>query len=178
MKAVPDLGIELVEHQRMHSIAELRTAREAIPTGPGVYAWFFVTPMGYAGADNLYERDGMTFLYTGKAASLRKRLLTHSGNSSGSSTFRRSVGCLMLNELAIVPRQFGPKRKLAFETASEAKLTAWLSDNARVAWMPFEHAGDLEDWIIGHYRPPMNLQGNRGEHSGRLLELRAQARGL
>ena len=173
-----DLGNELVQRRPMHTVGEIRQKRDAITAGPGVYAWFFATPMGYDDAGTLYQRDGLTFLYAGKGASLRARLLVHSGNSSGSSTFRRSVGCLLLDDLAMVPRLFGPKRKLAFTGDSEAALTDWLSANARVAWLPCEQAGKLEDWVIGHYRPPMNLQGNRGGHSARLLECRARARRL
>lgn len=168
----------LLHERPLQTSAEIRALQQAIPMEPGIYAWFFASTLGLPVHDELPCRDGMVFLYTGIATRLRKRLLNHCNNSSGSSSLRRSIGCLLMNELGLQARTTGVRRKLAFERQGELALSEWIVANARVAWIPFTEPGILESWIIQHYRPPLNIQENAGETQAHLMQLRADARGV
>jgi hypothetical protein len=56
----------------------------------------------------------------------------HTGNASG-STLRLTLGCLLAERLGIQLRRMGSGRRLSF-AAGEAKLLAWMADNAYVTW--------------------------------------------
>ncbi|MBN9470666.1 MAG: hypothetical protein J0J10_18020 [Bosea sp.] len=169
------IGHELIEQRPMLSLDEIKRRRADIPMSPGVYAWFFDTALGF-GTEPLFRREGRFLLYAGIGDPLRQRLLNHCRNSSGSSTMRRSLGVLLTTELGLQARRYGVRQKLAFERASELLLTDWLAAHARVVWVPFEQAGELERLLISHYRPPLCLDGNAGEHATYLKRLRAQSR--
>lgn len=96
-------------------------------------------PSSIEPADRL-TRDGHTLLYAGISPSsdrgkstLRKRLLTHCGRDAYWSTLRRSVGALLLDELALTPT-FRYTQPCPVFGDGEARLSAWLNEYARVAW--------------------------------------------
>lgn len=172
------LGHTLVHYQTLRAPSFVRTNADQVPTGAGVYAWFFASCLGFDEAAQRPMRDGMSLLYIGKARSLRKRLLNHCRNSSGGSTLRRSIGSLLLQDLGLIARQVGARRKLSFVRESEQVLSDWLAAHAAVTWVQCDRAGELESWLIGHHRPPMNLMGNRGAEASRLLQARTTARSV
>jgi hypothetical protein len=123
---------------------------------------------------------------TGKAASrqnLRKRLRQHYARSAEASTLRRTLGCLLADELGLQLRRVGSSGRRTTFVGGEQILSAWMAENAFVSWVVREQPWDLEDVLIRELDLPLNLKGNsRNRFHPALTEARArclaQARAL
>ena len=80
------------------------------------------------------------------------------GNAEG-STLRKTLGCLLSDELGIQLRRVGSGRRRTF-AEGEQGLSAWMADNAFVSWVVREHPWELEDNLIASLDLPLNLEGN------------------
>jgi hypothetical protein len=126
-----------------------------VPREAGVYAWYFREPPPGVPIDGCHSIDGMHLLYVGispkkpptNGANPSKQRLLHRvryhyrGNAYG-STLRLTLGCLLSEQLGIELQRVGSGSQLTFATG-EAKLSEWMHDNARVAWLPCDHPGSL-----------------------------------
>ena len=133
--------------------------------------------------------DGRTLLYGGIAPkappadgrpasqqSLRHRIRYHfTGNAAG-STLRLTLGCLLAERLGIQLRRVGSGRRLTF-AAGEARLSAWMADNAYVTWVETDRPWVAEQRLIASVNLPLNLDQNR-HHAfhQQLTQVRADAR--
>lgn len=160
---------ELLNPQRLTEAAAVLGRPSAIPSLPGIYAWYFDRVPPRVPTDGCHEVHGSWLLYvgispkkpssTGKTSSqdLRKRLTNHySGNASG-STLRLTMGSLLQDELGIRLQMVGGR--LTFGPG-EAQLSRWMADHARVAWACDPAPWILEDHLIATLSLPLNLQGN------------------
>jgi hypothetical protein len=90
---------------------------------------------------------------------LRTRIKTHySGNAEG-STLRKTLGCLLVDELGIQLRRVGSGTRMTFVDGEQA-LSAWMAENAYVSWVARDRPWELEDELIAALDLPLNLQGN------------------
>jgi hypothetical protein len=90
---------------------------------------------------------------------LQKRINYHyTGNAEG-STLRKTLGCLLANELGIQLRRVGSGVRLTFIEGEQA-LSAWMAENAYVSWAVRDRPWELEDELIATLDLPLNLQGN------------------
>jgi hypothetical protein len=133
-----------------------------------VYGWFFrdLFP-GMEPADRLI-RDGHTLLYVGISPSseggnstIRVRLRTHCRGNAYASTLRLTLGALLRDHLALEPQVRNGRRRPIFGEG-EARLSAWLDKNARVAWHEDPAPWDAERELIGLLDLPLNLRENEG----------------
>ena len=137
----------------------------------------------------LRDLDDCTLLYGGIAPkappansrpasqqTLRKRIRYHyTGNAAG-STLRLTLGCLLAERLGIQLRRVGSGQRLTF-AASEAKLSAWMADNAFVTWVETERPWLAEQQLITSVNLPLNLDQNRQhDFHQQLTQVRADAR--
>jgi len=156
----------LVAPARLHAWPELVAERARLPDRAGVYAWYFdrdaipaIVPC--EGAQAVGSR---VLLYVGIApggpapahapparSNLRTRLRTHFAGTARRSTLRLSLGCLLAERLAL----------RAVLDGSEAALSAWLAEHARVAWLEHAEPWTVELDAIRHVDLPLNLQHNR-----------------
>ena len=127
--------------------------------------------------------DGLTLLYVGIAPSratskntLRKRIKGHYANHASRSTLRRSLGCLLEDELGIQLR-LNRSGRVTFGKEGEARLSEWMADNAFVVWMEHDEPWRLEPKIIQSVSLPLNIEHN-GQHpfAPVLSALRKEAR--
>lgn len=137
--------------------------RLAAPASAGVYAVFLrdaaTLPGIRAGIDGL--------VYIGTSSNLAQRKFdTHfQSGKSGFSTLRRTLGALLVDDLALRPQPRGTGasdtnyRNYRFDDAGEHRLTDWMHTNLEVAVRPVAHPSDVETRLIGHARPPLNLTG-------------------
>jgi hypothetical protein len=156
---------------------------ERAPNAPGLYAWFFREVPAAVPVGGCVHQDGNTLLYVGIAPSragsrstLRKRLRGHlRGNASG-STLRLSVGCLLSEQLGLELRRTGRSERLTFGQGEE-KLTTWLLENARLAWVEVAAPWKYEESLIHSASLPLNLDRNaKHPFYPELQSLRRQAR--
>jgi hypothetical protein len=105
---------------------------------------------------------------------LRERINYHyTGNVEG-STLRKTLGCLLADELGIRLRRVGSGTRMTFVEGEQA-LSAWMARNAYVSWVVRGAAWQFEDELIATLDLPLNLQGN-GHNRFHPLLTQARAR--
>jgi hypothetical protein len=144
------------------------------PTAAGVYAWFFSRVPPGIDAAGCYVADGWTLLYVGispkepptngrppSRSTLRQRLRTHfTGNSAG-STLRKTLGCLLADDLGIALRRVGSGDRYTLTNPGEQRLDAWMADHCRVAWREVAAPWQLEREILSSgLILPLNIRDN------------------
>src|SRR5262249_46573836 len=89
---------------------------------------------------------------------LRRRLRQHLQGRCASSTLRRAVAALLVDDLALSVA-LSASGKLLLTDDSETKLSAWLSRHARVCWMEHADPSTIERALICTLSPPLNVDG-------------------
>jgi hypothetical protein len=131
----------------------------------GVYAWWFKNVPSFVPLDGATRFRGMTLLYVGTSKRpLWKRLREHVIDDASRSTLRRSIGCIMAEQLRIefvVTRvSRGTRYHFGFGSSGEHTLSNWMEENARVSWVQHDEPLLLEDNLIKTLVIPMNVKGN------------------
>ena len=130
--------------------------------GPGVYAYFLVDRSALPPIQ--VEPSGI--LYVGMTESSLDTRCHFTHSHSGFSTFRRSLGAILKQALALkaMPRSLGSSptntRNFRFNEDGEARLTEWMRWNLRYGHVPL--AGNVEQTeaaLIQALSPPLNLKG-------------------
>jgi hypothetical protein len=170
-----DLMVEaesFVEPSNVFSREGVLARPSPIPPTAGVYGWWFDTSPGDLDTSSCTVWNGLTLLYTGisptrppsngKAASrshLRQRIQTHyTGNAEG-STLRKTLGCLLADELGLELRRVGSGSRRTF-VLGEPVLSQWMSRHAFVCITPRDDPWELEEHLIATVDLPLNLRGN------------------
>jgi len=165
------------------------------PRQPGVYAWYFRRAPPRVPTRECHRHGDLILLYTGisprqppangarpSKQSLLQRLRYHFRGNAEGSTLRLTLGCLLSDELRIELRRVGSGERMTFGLG-EAKLTAWMAENALVAWVVCPEPWKLEEHLIRTVALPLNLDQNR-QHpfhtdlSGLRSACKAKARAL
>ena len=114
----------------------------------------------------------------GRAASrqnLRKRIRQHYTRTAAASTLRRSLGCLLAEQLGVGLQMAGSSGLRTNFGTGEQLLSLWMAANACVSWIVRERPWELEDELIGSLDLPLNLKGNqRNAFHGVLTQERAR----
>lgn len=120
----------LLHPKRLHSVTELSTAPTLILQEGGVYAWWFSKAPPEVPVNDTAIHEGRRLLYVGIAPrkpsatgstssrTLKHRLLTHCRGPIASSTLRRTLAVLLMNELDLHVTQT-VARKLKMTAAEE-----------------------------------------------------------
>ncbi|MBQ3233014.1 MAG: hypothetical protein IJA96_00225 [Alistipes sp.] len=106
----------------------------------------------------LYE--GQRVLYIGQTKSgLNSRInKTHFNGRAGSSTLRKSLGCLLGYKLIPRSKKNPNDGKTTFEKCDEIKLSQWMRDNLIVYYaIVLDDIDSAENKLINSYSPPLNL---------------------
>lgn len=173
--------------EHLYSRQEVLARPSPVPAVGGVYGWWFrqlPAPVDTAGC---YAYDGLTLLYVGisprrppvngrppSGQTLRTRLWTHYAGNAEGSTLRKTLGCLLSQELEIQLRRVGSGRRKTF-VGGEQALSAWMDKNALVTWVVRERPWELEDELIARLDLPLNLEGNkRNQFHQALTQARAR----
>ena len=89
-------------------------------------------------------------------------------------TLRFTLACLLGKELGMALAQHGSRLSLG---ENGAKLSQWLSENARVAYLVLEEPWTYEVALIRQFDLPLNLQHNQSHPFYPILKgLRSEAR--
>ncbi|WP_428236538.1 GIY-YIG nuclease family protein [Gracilimonas sp.] len=149
----------------LHKDPKLYKDVKVFSTKPGIYAFFYLAKT----ENGMFPIESGKLIYIGKTeSSQRKRdANTHfKSGKTGSSTFRKSIGSVLINELTLVPIprnssdfKKGRTSMFKFDERSEEKLTGWMKDHIAMTFYEFE--GDkseldvLETQIIHELTPPL-----------------------
>lgn len=159
-----------------------------VPAASGVYGWWFDRMPADIDTSECVQRDGLTLLYAGispsqppangKAPSrqnIRKRIRYHYRGNAEGSTLRKTLGCLLAEELGIELRRVGSGKRRTFGPG-EAALTQWMADHALVSWITHDEPWKLERALFLALDLPLNLQHNSHNRFHRTLtDVRAAA---
>ncbi|MBN9792525.1 hypothetical protein DMP17_28615 [Pseudonocardia sp. TMWB2A] len=102
---------------------------------------------------------GLRLLYVGLATKLCTRLASNHLRRSGSSTLRRTLAGLLLDEQEYRTRWSG---RVVLVDDDEARLTQWMGENLRVSWCEYPTPRDVEADVIQALDPPLNLDHASG----------------
>ena len=152
-----DLASMILRPQRVWSGGDVAARPWPIPAKPGVYGcWFDVAPP-LVDASGCETRDGRYLLYVGTSGNLARRMGNHFVGTAEGSTLRKSLGCLLADELGI--RLWRQGRSLTFADG-EAVLSDWMRRHVSIAWVSIDNRFALETDLIGTADLPLNLEGN------------------
>ncbi|MFR9801725.1 GIY-YIG nuclease family protein [Pseudonocardia sp. RS010] len=134
--------------------------RTQVPAAPGLYAWWAPPAIlpELVGPAHPAEPD-LRLLYVGLATKLRSRLASNHLRRSGSSTLRRTLAGLLLDEEGY--RTHWTDRVVLVDE-DEARLTGWMGTNLRVSWCEHPTPRDVEGDIIQTLHPPLNVDHASG----------------
>ena len=137
--------------------AEVQTGAPAVA---GLYAWWAPPTVLPALVGPMHPRlPDLRLLYVGIATRLRSRLASNHLRRSGSSTLRRTLAGLLLDDEHLHTRWTD---RVVLVDADEIRLTEWMSANLRVSWCEHEAPRDVEAAIIRLLRPPLNVEHATG----------------
>ncbi|GAB3111787.1 hypothetical protein GCM10027160_13120 [Streptomyces calidiresistens] len=166
----------LVRPDRLWSAEEVMARPSPVPAAAGVYGWHFERPphpdlpagcLLYVGIAPRYMANRVS------KQNLRKRIRYHYRGNAAGSTLRLTLGCLLGLEL----RRVGSGGRMTFGREGEARLRAWMAENARVCWVECDEPWSVESQLISRLDVPLNLDRNRhNAFHDRLKGLRAEAR--
>jgi len=161
-----------VDPARVYSCEDVLARPSPVPAQDGVYGWWFRELPTHVVADGCCQHQSLRLLYAGispnrppqngrspSKQTLQKRIKYHyTGNAKG-STLRKTLGCLLADQLGIQLRRVGSGNRMTFVEGEQA-LSAWMAENAYVSWVVRERPCELEGELITTLDLPLNLQGN------------------
>jgi hypothetical protein len=134
--------------------------RARAPLAPGLYAWWAppaILPELVGPAHSTVP--DLRLLYVGLATKLRSRLASNHLRRSGSSTLRRTLAGLLLDEQGYRTRWTD---RVVLVDEDEVRLTGWMGTNLRVSWCEYPTPADVEGDIIRVLQPPLNVDQASG----------------
>lgn len=131
-----------------------------VPREPGLYAWWaHPAILPDMPGQSHPEGPNLRLLYIGLATRLRSRLGQNHMRRSGSSTLRRTLAGLLLDDEGYRTRWTD---RVVLVDDDEARLTAWMTTNLRVSWCTHLDPGQVEGDVIRTLRPPLNVEHASG----------------
>ncbi|SBT40523.1 GIY-YIG nuclease family protein [Micromonospora auratinigra] len=160
---VPTDEARIEEALRLLSSAPvgLDVAVKRLSRGSGVYAWWADTSVlpDLPGPPN--ENDpSLRLLYLGRATSLRGRILRNHLRRSGSSTLRRTLAGLLVDE----GYRTTWTDRVVLLPQDEARLTAWMHAHLSLTWAEDPESAMIEAELVRRLHPPLNVHGVDPEH--------------
>jgi hypothetical protein len=130
------------------------------PAAAGLYAWWASPAVLPALAGPTHPRQpDLRLLYVGIATRLRSRLASNHLRRSGSSTLRRTLAGLLLDDEPFRTRWTD---RVVLVDEDEIRLTNWMTTNLRVSWCEHPAPRDVEGVLIQILRPPLNVDHATG----------------
>jgi hypothetical protein len=180
--------MDFLAPERLWRRDEVLSRPSPIPAVPGVYGWWFDRLPGAIDVSGCHQVDGLALLYTGisprqpprngRIASkghLYQRIVTHYAGNAEGSTLRKTLGCLLADELGVQLRRVGSGSRRTF-VDGEQQLSQWMAKHAFVSIVAREHPWKLEERLIDLLDLPLNLDGNsRNAFHPELTRIRKQA---
>ena len=187
-RGLDDHAARFLTPERVWRREEVLQRPSPIPAVPGVYGWWFDRPPAAMDTTGCRTWQGLTLLYTGispkrpprngrppSRGQLRQRITTHYAGNAEGSTLRKTLGCLLADELGIELRRVGSGRRRTF-VRGEQVLSDWMAKHAFVSVVQHPRPWEIEDRLIATLDVPLNLEGNsRNAFHAELTEVRRRA---
>lgn len=156
----PDAHLDEVTAKLVAGLVSPLEVPTRTPLVAGLYAWWAPSTVlpTIAGPPHPLRQD-LRLLYVGIATRLRGRLASNHLRRSGSSTLRRTLAGLLLDEERLRTRWTD---RVVLVDDDEIRLTKWMTTNLRVSWCEHPAPRDVEAAIIRILRPPLNVEHAAG----------------
>jgi hypothetical protein len=159
-----------LQPERFHAADEIALNPAIVPDSPGIYGWWFDDTITDVPLQDSLLVHGRRLLYVGIAPNgaqrttgkrtLRDRLKNHCRGRIAQSTLRLTLTSLVGRELGLVVRR-RPSGKTELAPGGEQRLSQWMAEHLRVAWLVHPQPWDLEDALIkSGPRLPLNIMGS------------------
>lgn len=153
----------------IHSADAIHRDITAIPDVGGLYAFMLKNPKALA---EPLERAGLTMdvmglgqkplIYIGASGdSLRRRVRCHLRNDTQNSSFRMSLGALLIDQLKLNVKPIPYNNVFGFTHGDEVRLTAWMTEHLDVGVLPAVRPLEMERRAIIKREPVFNIVGRR-----------------
>lgn len=144
--------------------------RARVPAASGLFAWW-ASPAVLSALLGPPHRSipDLRLLYIGIATKLRSRLASNHLGRTGSSTLRRTLAGLLLDDEHYRTRWTD---RVVLIDDDETRLTQWMVTHLHVSWREHPSPRDVEQSVIHTLRPPLNVD----HASGPALDLVKAAR--
>jgi hypothetical protein len=150
----------LLHPQKLYARDEILTRPSPVLKQPGIYAWYIRNLPDIVPTADCHHHQELPLVYVGISKNLQKRLKQHLKGPTNSSTFRRTLGSLLVDELSLIPRMVG-KNKFNFGRTEE-KLSQWIAQNCAVVWVAHPTPREIELEILNSdLSIPLNVEGNK-----------------
>jgi hypothetical protein len=164
----------LLHPARLYSATNIASRPCPVPASAGVYAFYFNESPPGIDTSGSHRLDHHSLLYVGIApkpppkngrapsrATLRQRLRTHYYGNAEGSTLRRTLGCLLSEQLGIKLRCVGSGGRYTFSNPGEQRLDDWMRQHAFVTWVETSAPWELELQLLSSgLRLPLNVDSN------------------
>jgi hypothetical protein len=164
----------LLHPERLYSALDIACRPCPVPASPGVYALYFNEAPPGIDTSACHRVGQHALLYVGIApkpppmngrapskSHLKRRLRTHYFGNAAGSTLRRTLGCLLGEQLGIQLRRVGSVGRYTFTNPGEQKLDDWMRQHAFVAWVETQAPWELETHMLSlGPRLPLNVDEN------------------
>jgi hypothetical protein len=164
----PDEVIAALRATPMPVAQAMKSAdKGGLPAEPGFYAWWAELGSMPSVPKNPHPTSsGMTLFYVGISPSsasssqtIRSRVLNnHLRGNLGSSTFRKTLAALLLEELDLYPRE--TTTKVVLPKDENARLSSWQGKHLALTWCVTPQPWVTEPPVIAALGPPLNLASN------------------
>jgi hypothetical protein len=183
----------LLHPERLYGALDVASRPCPVPASPGVYAFYFNEPPPGIDTSSVHRVGQHALLYVGIApkpppmngaapskSHLKQRLRTHYFGNAAGSTLRRTLGCLLSDQLGIKLQRVGSGGRYTFTNPGEQKLDEWMRQHAFVTWVQTSAPWQLEKHLLtSGLRLPLNIDDNPWAEAVVLLRaVRLKARQL
>jgi hypothetical protein len=163
----------------LFTVGDVIKKPSAAPDQAGIYAWWF-DELPNVPLQGAWEQGGFRLAYIGIAShrpgsrrTLRQRLHNHCKGPIATSTLRRSLAAVLIDELDL--HAFVRAGKVKLPDAEETRLSDWLAAHGRVAWIANATPWVYETELLQSGPPlALNIRGNNHAFVEKLLALRQQ----
>jgi hypothetical protein len=165
------------------SVAAVVSDPSIVPSAPGIYGWWFADSFLAGQADDIVNRVGSRLLYVGiapsrapkadqKGRTLRDRLKDHCCGPLRNSTLRRTLAALLAEENGFAITRL-PTGKVIMSANDEGRLSAWMNNHAKIAYMVTEAPWTVESELLACGPSlPLNIKGSKSTFRHQLKALR------
>ncbi|WFG43122.1 GIY-YIG nuclease family protein [Pseudonocardia alni] len=152
--------IESVIDELIDNPVRTQHVRTKVPSAPGLYAWWAPPAILPDLPGRLHPTvPDLRLIYVGLATKLRSRIASNHLRRSGSSTLRRTLAGLLLDEQDYRTRWTD---RVVLVDDDEDRLTEWMASKLRVSWCEYPTPRDVEADVIRALHPPLNVDHASG----------------
>ena len=183
-KELKSVEQQILVPDHLWSRKEILAKNCPVPQEPGIYGWYFRNIPKIVPIDECHRYNNLILLYIGISPgtsvsnnNLRKRIGFHMNQNAEGSTLRRSLGCILSEELDINLCRVGNGKCYTFGKDGESKLSQWMEMNSFVVWAVISEPWKYEKYFINKLKLPLNLKNNPdNEFSTKLKSIRKEQR--